>query len=153
MERHFRVSHLSVERLLTEWRWLCPQAVSLIARNAFGDLFLRNDSGTILKLDIAVGRIEKVAESEAMFREFATTVESRKKWFVEDDEMALVARGLKTNENQCIAFKVPIQFAESGIPTSAYVADLYEQVSFLGELNRQASHLPGGSKVRLRLKQ
>jgi hypothetical protein len=87
-----------------------------------------------------------------MFRKFASTVESRKKWFAEDDEMAAVVRGLKTNENQCIAFKVPIQFSESGIPTSAYVADLYEQVSFLGELNRQTSHLPDGSKVRLRLK-
>jgi hypothetical protein len=143
MERHFRVSHLSVERLLTEWRWLCPQAVTLIARNAFGDLFLRDDSGTILKLDVAVGRIEKVAESEAMFRELASTIENRKKWFAEDDEMAAVDR----------AFKIPLQFAEGGTPTSAYLADLYEQVSFLGDLNRQTSHLPEGSKVSLRPKQ
>jgi hypothetical protein len=153
MERHFRVSHLSVERLLTEWRWLCPQAVTLIARNAFGDLFLRDDSGTILKLDVAVGRIEKVAESEAMFRELASTIENRKKWFAEDDEMAAVDRGLKANAHQCIAFKIPLQFAEGGTPTSAYLADLYEQVSFLGDLNRQTSHLPEGSKVSLRPKQ
>jgi hypothetical protein len=153
MERHFRVGHLSVERLLTEWRWLCPQAVTLIARNAFGDLFLRDDSGTILKLDVAVGVIEKVAESEVMFRALASTIENRKKWFAEDDEMAAVDRGLKANAHQSIAFKIPLQLAEGGGPSNAYVADLYEQVSFLGDLNRQTSHLRDGSKVRLQPKQ
>jgi hypothetical protein len=67
--------------------------------------------------------------------------------------MAAVDRGLKANAHQCIAFKIPLQFAEGGAPTRAYVADLYEQVSFLGDLNRQTSHLPDGSKVRLRPKQ
>jgi len=39
-------------------------------------------------------------------------------------------------------------FAESGAPNNAYLADLYEQVSFLGDLHRQISKLPDGTKVR-----
>jgi hypothetical protein len=32
---------------------------------------------------------------------------------------------------------------------SAYVADLYAQVSFLGNLQRQIADIPNGGKVRL----
>ena len=52
----FDVAHLSVERLLENWRWLCPEPVILHARNAFGDLFLQKESGRVFKLDVSVGR-------------------------------------------------------------------------------------------------
>jgi hypothetical protein len=57
MKTYFQVEDLSLERLLKEWRWLCPQTVSLVARTAFGDLYLRDKSGQISKLDIAIGRM------------------------------------------------------------------------------------------------
>ncbi len=46
----------------------------------------------------------------------------------------------------------PLIFAESGSPDTPYVADLYENISFLGDLNRQISSLPDGAKVRIRVK-
>lgn len=49
-------------------------------------------------------------------------------------------------------FSVPLVFAESGSPDTPYVADLYEHISFLGDLNRQISSLPDGAKVRIRVK-
>jgi hypothetical protein len=149
MKDYFLVEHLSLERLLKEWRWLCPQAVSLIARNAFGDLYLRDEFRKILKLDVAIGQIKEVAESETEFRRLATTKEKREEWFAERDELAASRQRLTPGANQCIGFKTPLVFAESGAPNSAYVADLYEYVSFLGELHRQITQLPEGSKVRL----
>ena len=149
MKDHFLVEHLSLERLLEEWRWLCPQTVVLVARNAFGDLYLRDEFRKILKLDVAIGQIKEVAESETEFRKLASTKEKREEWFAERDELAASGRGLKPGANQCIGFKTPLVFAESGTPNNAYVADLYEYVSFLGELHRQISQLSEGSKVRL----
>lgn len=149
---HFLVDHLSAERLLKEWRWLCPQAVSLVARSAFGDLYLRDESGRILRLDVAIGQIKEVAESESQFRELASTKEKREEWFAERDELAATRHGLKLGANQCIGFKTPLVFAESGVPNNAYLADVYEYVSFLGELHRQLSELPDGAKVRLEFK-
>jgi hypothetical protein len=73
----------------------------------------------------------------------------REQWFAEEDEEAAAARGLKPNTTQCIGFSVPLVFAESGSPDSPYVADLYEHISFLGDLNQQISGLPDGAKVRL----
>jgi hypothetical protein len=134
MENWFGVDYLDVERLLVEWRWLCAKPMTLIGRNAYADLFLKDDSGEIYQLDVAVGKLAKVAGSEAQFRELAATPE----------------RGLKPNATQCIGFSVPLVFAQGGSPSNTpYVVDLYEHVSFLGDLHRQISDVPDGGKVRL----
>ncbi len=152
MKNDFLVEHLSLEDLLKEWRWLCPQKVALVARNAFGDLYLRDESRKIWRLDVAVGEIKQVAESEIRFRELASTKEKREEWFAESDELAAARQGLTPGPNECVGFKTPLVFAESGTPNNAYVADLYEYVSFLGKIHRQISQLPDGAKVRLEFK-
>src|SRR5712672_2816435 len=153
MERYFLVDHLDVDRLLTEWRWLCPQPMALVARSAFGDLFLRDDAGKIFKLDISIGQVQEVAPSEAEFRKLIDSNEKREEWFAESLELAGAERGLKPNHEQCIAFKTPLIFAGAGGQGNAYVGSLYEQVSFLGDLNRQLSRLPDGAKVQLRIQE
>lgn len=146
MSDWFAVNHLDVERLLADWRWLCPNRVSLVARNAFGDLFLRDERGQIYRLDVAVGKLLKIADSEAQFRDLA--IKRGDEWFARTDEDTAAARGLKPDQTQCIAFSVPLVFRQGGADT-AYIADLYEHVSFLGDLNRQIFELPDGARVRL----
>jgi len=153
MQDWFAVHDLDVERLLVDWRWLCKEPMVLLARNAFGDLFLLDESGHVHQLDVAIGKLTKVADSEAQFRELALSVERQQEWFAVADEKAAIARGLEPNKTQCIGFSVPLVFAESGSPDTAYVADLYEHVSFLGDLNRQIADLADGAKVRLRIGQ
>ena len=147
----FDVDHLEIERLLREWRWLCPSPVALVARSAFGDLFLRNDAGIVFWLDVAVGKLTEVAQSETEFRQMSRKIENRNKLFAESDYLTAVARGLNPTSSQCIGFSVPIVFAESNSSDTVYIADLYEYVSFLGDLNRQISNLPDGAKVRLQI--
>ena len=150
MENWFGVDHLDVERLLAQWRWLCSKPMALIARNAYADLFLRDESGEIYELDVAVGKLAKVADSEAQFLELAAAAEKRNEWFAEVDEQAAAARGLEPNATQCIGFSVPLVFAQGGSPNNTpYVVDLYEHVSFLGDLHQQISDVPDGGKVRL----
>ena len=127
MQDWFAVQDLDVERLLVDWRWLCKEPMALFARNAFGDLFLRDESGHVHQLDVAIGKLTKVADSEAEFRELAFSVERQEEWFAIADEKAAIARGLEPNHTQCIGFSVPLVFAESGSPDTPYVADLYEQ--------------------------
>jgi hypothetical protein len=45
---------------------------------------------------------------------------------------------------------VPLVFTESGSPDTPYVVDLYEHVSFLGELNKQISNLPDEQRFGFR---
>jgi len=114
MSNWFDVDHLDVERLLSGWRWLCPKPMALVARNAFGDLFLRDEIGEVYRLDVAIGKLIKIADSEAQFRELAAV--KRQDWFAETDELAAAARGLIPNATQCIGFSVPLVFREGGSP-------------------------------------
>ena len=79
----------------------------------------------------------------------AETSEKRQDWFVVQETEA--NRGLVPSASQCIGFGVPAVFAEGGTPDTAFVADIYEHISFLGDLHQQISALPDGSTIRLRV--
>ncbi len=151
MEAAFHIDHLDVEHLLSDWRWLCPEPVKLVARTAFGDLFLANANGNVLWLDVAGGKLTKVARSMSQFRDLLRDSKNRETWLAEKDVKDFAMRGLEPNETQCIGFATPLVFAEAGDPDNAYVADIYDHVSFLGDLHKQISQLPNGAKVRLHL--
>jgi hypothetical protein len=93
IEQAFHVDELSVDQLLVDWRWLCPEPVSLVARNVFGDLFLRGVEGKILWLQVAVGKISEIADSESQFRDLLKQETSREKWLAETDAHAGAERG------------------------------------------------------------
>ncbi|MGB6828856.1 MAG: hypothetical protein WBE41_12490, partial [Terracidiphilus sp.] len=128
---------LDVERLLADWRWLCPQKLTLINRNAFGDLFLRDVEGRVFWLDVAVGKLSLIANCEDEFRGLSDDPSNIEEWFAESDERAAAERGLIPGPYQCIGFSVPLVFAESGSPDTAYLTDIYDQIGFLGDLHRQ----------------
>ncbi len=146
------VDHLNAELLLAEWRWLCPQKMVLVAKNAFGDLFLSDESGAVSQLDIAAGKVSRVSESVSEFRELSASPHGQEEWFARKDELAAAARGLMPNASQCIGFSTPLVFAESGAGNKPYIVDIYEHLSFLGDLHRQIAELPDGAKVRLVVK-
>jgi hypothetical protein len=149
MVNWWAVDHLNVDLLLAEWRWLCAQKMALVAKNVFGDLFLTDESGAVLELDVAVGKLSKVSESVAEFRDLAARPDKQEEWFAKKDERALAAWGLMPNSLQCIGFSTPLVFAESGAGNKPYLVDIYEHLSFLGDLNRQIAELPDGANVRL----
>jgi hypothetical protein len=151
MEQWFDIDDLEIERLLSEWRWLCPHQMTLVARTAFGDLFLCDETDVVFWLNTAVGKLTKVANSLPAFRKMAGTKVKRREWFAEPDVEAFAKRGLVPDRSECIGFSVPLVFAESGTPDTPYVVNLYDHVAFLGDLNRQISSLPDGAKVRLRV--
>jgi hypothetical protein len=103
----------------------------------------------VLRLDVTSGKLAEVAHSESHFYDLLKEPGNRAAWFAEAE---LEASGLKPNDAQCIGFKVPLVFAESAdVPENAYVADVYEHVSFLGDLHRQIAEEPNGARVRLRI--
>jgi hypothetical protein len=114
-------------------------------------VFLQDETGVVFWLDTTLGKLSKVAQSKAEFLELAKTNPKRQEWFVEQEALAYANRGLIPSSSQCIGFGVPAVFAEGGTPASAFVADIYEHVSFLGDLHQQIATLPDGSKVRIRV--
>ena len=152
MKRPYDIGELDLSRLPEQWRWLCAEPVTLVARNGFGDLFLLTLRGKVMCLNVAKGTLVEMAESEASFEESLQHPAKRERWFAERQLEEFAKRGLKPNDLQCIGFKIPVVFAESAnVADNAYVADLYEQISFLGDLHRQIANTPDGAKVRLKV--
>lgn len=105
-------------------------------------------------LNVGSGTLAEIADSESSFRDSLNDSANRETWLAEQRLETLARRGLRPNDLQCIGFRMPVVFAESAnFPDNAYVADLYEQVSFLGDLHRQIADTPNGEKVRLRVDQ
>jgi len=152
MMNWWAIDDLDVESLLSGWRWRCPRKLELVARNAFGDLFLSDESGAVLELDVAVGKLSKVSESIAEFRELSAQPDKQEEWFAKKDELAGAAQGFMPNASQCIGFSTPLVFAESGAGNKPFIVDIYEHLSFLGDLHRQIAELPDGAKVKLIVK-
>lgn len=53
---------------------------------------------------------------------------------------------------QCIAFDIPLCFAQVGAGNRAYIANLYEHLSFTGDIHKQMADLPDGARVKLVVK-
>jgi hypothetical protein len=152
MAGHWLVDDLDAERLLADWRWLCPLNVTIVDRNAYGDLFLRDEGGRVFRLNVAIGNLSLIAESEAQFLVLCQDADNREEWFAESDTRAAAERGLTPGPSQCIGFSVPLVFAGSGFANNAYIADIYDHVGFLGDLHKQIAAVPDGAKVKLVIK-
>ena len=146
------ISGLDQERLLADWRWLCPQHLTLIDHGVFGDLFLRDDAGKVFLLDVAVGRLSIIAETEPEFIAQLEDDTKREEWFGESDARGFEERGLIPGPGQCIGFSVPLVFADSDAQRAPFVADIYDCVGCLGDIHRQIANLPDRAKVKLVVK-
>ena len=113
MGQVFDVDQLDVTRLLEQWRWLCGQSVALVARNGFGDMFLRTNERKILWLNVGGGTLTEIAESELGFEHSLAESAKRELWFAEQQLAAFGECGLKPNDLQCIGFKTPVVFADA----------------------------------------
>ena len=152
MYPYFDTDGISVEGLLREWRWLASKEFSLLAVNAFGDLFLKADDGTVHRLDVTRGRISKIAGSESEFRGAATDLVKKKEWFLTSEEENAVRKGHGPGKGRCVAGKIPWVFRESaGVADNICIMDLYEHVSSMGNIHRQMRDVPNGSKVRIKI--
>ena len=148
----FDIDGISLERLLSEWKWLAPGAFSLLAVNAFGDLFLMDVHGSVQRLDVTGGTICEVANSEEEFRFAADAPSKKKEWLLMDEEDKAGRKGYSAGKGQCVGSKIPWIFKESAsMPDNLYVADLYEYVSFMGDLHSQIHSVPDGGQVRVKI--
>jgi hypothetical protein len=53
--------------LLSSWTWLVSREFTLWFANRFGDLFMVFEDGSVWRLDVGVGTLEKLADSRDRF--------------------------------------------------------------------------------------
>ena len=114
---------------------------------AFGDLFLRDQSGRLHFLDLMSGEFKQVAESQEEFERLCEDRERRRSWFmgfllteVRKARGELVA-------GQCYSCKIPLSLGGQLEADNFERTDLQAHYSILGQLHRQTKHLPLGTKI------
>ena len=148
----FDIDGISLGRLLREWEWLAPGEFTLLAVNAFGDLFLKVVHGCVHRLDVTGGTISKVANSVEEFRFAANDPSKKKEWLLIEEEDKAGRKGYSPGKGQCVGSKIPWIFKQSAsVPDNLYVADLYEYVSFMGDLHSQINDVPDGGQVQIKI--
>ncbi|HWX93634.1 MAG TPA: hypothetical protein VNY29_13460 [Terriglobales bacterium] len=140
----------STDKLLADWRWLCPQDVRRVAVDAFGDLILEDGLGLVWRLDTSAAQLDRISPSVEEFKQPAESSEKRKEWFFEEVALSLGEQGFRPTKGQCLGYETPTVFKEStGAGTNVYLANLDEYVPFLGDLHEQIKDMPDGGEVRI----
>ena len=114
---------------------------------AFGDLFLRDQSGHIHFLDLMCGEFKQVAESQEEFDRLCEDREQRRNLFV--SFLLTEVRKLRGElaAGECYSCKLPLSLGGQLEADNFERTDLRVHYSILGQLHQQARHLPPGTKI------
>jgi hypothetical protein len=138
---------LPFDTLLSDWRWLVSSDFTPVLMTAFGDLFLRDQSGRIHFLDLMSGEFKPVAESQEEFDRLCEDREQRRSWFVG----FLLTEVRKTRgelaAGECYSCKTPLSLGGQLEADNFERTDLQVHYSILGQLHQQTRHLPAGTKI------
>jgi hypothetical protein len=135
------------EQLLGEWRWLIPQRMTILSITLLGDVFLRDSDGSIHWLDVAGGKLSKVADSEAAFESALRDEALRDNWFLPQVISELAAKGSKLKPRQCYSYKKPPCLGGSFDAANFEPTDLVVHFSILGQIHAQIKDLPEGTPI------
>jgi hypothetical protein len=141
------IERLPFDLLLEDWRWLVSANYTPILMTAFGDLFLRDESGSVHFLDLVAGQFKQVAKSEDQFNTFCEDKERRRTWFLGSFLMEVRKICGELAPGQCYGCKIPLSLGGELAPENFERTDLRTHYPVLGQLHRRTHNLPLGTKI------
>lgn len=143
------ISTIDQNDILSEWRWLLPEVVSVLMVTCMGDMFVEDKNGNILFLLYDGGDVEIVAESKEELELLLKDDEKFDNWFlpVLFEKMVVAEKHLKDNEVYSLKMM--------GIIGGEYVVenieptDISVHFALTGQINKQIWDLPDGTKINL----
>jgi len=138
---------LPFDSLLSDWRWLVSSDFTPVLLTAFGDSFLRDQSGSIHFLDLMSGEFKQVAESQEEFDRLCEDREQRRSWFIGFLLTEVRSSCGELGAGECYGCKTPLSLGGELEEENFARTDLQTHYSVLGQLHRQTKHLPPGTKI------
>jgi hypothetical protein len=141
------IKGLDFEALLSDWRWLVNGQFTPVVMNAFGDLFLSDNSGRVYFLDLMCGEFKQVAVSNEVFERLCESKDRRQSWFVGYLVMELRKLYGQLEVGQCFGCKIPLSLGGQLEPSNFERTNIQVHYSVLGQLHQKTKHLPAGTKI------
>jgi hypothetical protein len=134
--------------LLIDWRWLVGLKAMPIAVAASGDMFVTDDDGRVLLLDVGAGQLIHVADNLKHFETLKTSPGSADKWLASALVHDLRAQGKPLQQHQCYSYVVPPVLGGAVELSNFEPCDLEVHFSILGQIHRQVAELPEGTPIK-----
>src|SRR5947208_7213823 len=99
---------LDFNALLADWRWLVKPELKPFLLTAFGDLFLRGDSGRVYFLSAMTGSLKEVVGSEEEFEQLCEDREQRRNLFLSSFLMEVRKVRGQLEPGDCYSCEVPL---------------------------------------------
>ena len=141
------LSGQSSDHLLTEWRWLVPEALSLRMVSALGDAFLEDASGSIYWLDTGGALLSRIADSPDHFDTLRQQPEQANQWFAPQLVGDLLSLGHALESGQCFSYKVPLTLGGEFQPGNFEPCNLSVHFHTLGQIQSQVKDIPMGTTI------
>jgi hypothetical protein len=121
--------------------------MTILSVTTLGDIFLRDSDGSVHWLDVAGGKLSKVADSEAAFQSALRDETLRDNWFLPEVISELASTGPKLRARQCYSYKKPPCLGGSFDAANFEPTDLVVHFSILGQIHAQIKDLPEGTPI------
>jgi hypothetical protein len=134
--------------LLSAWAWLLPPEFTVWVANRFGDLFIAVGDGSVRRLDVGVGSVEKLADSRDEFSDAIDEGNNANDWLMIPLVDQLVAAGVKLGPNQCYSYlQLPVRGGDYTVGNTCVVS-LSQHYKGFGHIHERIKDLPDGTRLK-----
>jgi hypothetical protein len=130
------VLRLDSAQLLEEWKWLLPDAQTVVELNLFGDMLVSRPDGQLALIDVSLGTATPVDEQVPA-----------PDWLRIPLVDQLEAAGLRLGKEQCYSHRLPPILGGSWDPDNFEAIDTYVHLSLSGQIHQQVKDLPDGTPI------
>lgn len=142
---------LDHERLLRHWQWLVPASCTVLFGTALGDLFVEDEAGGVLWLDVGSAEVVPAAPSRSAFEAAWDDDEERNLWFIPTLVDAIEARGTTRGAGECFSYLTLPMLGGAFDPANFRVRTLYDHLDGWGPICERLAGFPTGTHVELRV--
>ena len=141
-------SHLNRDAILGEWVWLIGEDKLPILLAASGDAFVQDvNDGSVHILDTVEAKLHKVADTVEEFRSLLSDGEFVGSYFSVQMVGELRSSGCVLQRGQIYSFKHPPALGGEVNAGNIEVSDIEVHFSVSGQIHRQVSGLPPGTRI------
>ncbi len=138
-----------ITQLLSHWNWLVPSNMNPILVSSLGDMWLSNQEGQIFWLNVGVGCLEKVANTETEFMVKLNDDEIANEWFMFELLLEIKNNGLKLNQGELFGYVLLPIIGGKYIANNFETTCIHRHFSYAGQIHQQLRDLPDGTEVNL----
>lgn len=126
-----------VASLLSEWRWLVPNADTPLYISAFGDWVFGNPNGSLWVLSVLEGSYEKVAQSAMEYNTLNKSSEWLNQIFIAEWLPMAEENSLTPNIMECLGWKIHPLIGGKFEIENLQIFSMVVYQSLMGQLHRQ----------------